>query len=132
MGSKENTALKNQLDSLISGKTKEINTCNAIKDRLNIERGNLENYKRKWILQYKKHCASQIASKVVIKNVFEGEIADKLQKTYGDQVDNMQESKEKMDILCGKLDSQIQKLDSHILKLQGEISSAKTKINIMD
>lgn len=132
MGSKENTAIKNQLNSLISGKTKEINTCNAIKDRLKIEKGNLDTYKSKWVFQYKNHCASRIASEVVIKDVFEGEIADKLQKTYGDQVDNMQESKEKMDILCGKLDAQIQKLESHILKLQGEISSAKTKINLMD
>lgn len=132
MGSKENTALKNQLNSLISGKTKEINTCNAIKNRLKIEKGNLDTYKSKWVLQYKKHCASRIAGEVVIKNIFEGEIADKLKNTYGDQVDNMQETKEKMDILCGELESQIQKLESYILKLQGEISSAKTKINSMD
>ena len=120
------------MSDLISGKREEINKCNAIKNSLKIEKGKLETCKNKWVLQHQKHCSSQVASEVVIQNVFEGAIADKLRDTYGDQVKNMQETKKKIDTLCGKLESQIQRLVSYVAKLQGEITSAETKINNLE
>lgn len=132
MAAQDNTERKNQLNQQITDKRGEIGKCNGIKQKLVIEKGNLEKYQKKWGTQFKKHCNSKAASNVVIKNVFEGTVADKLKGYYGDQVDYMVKTIELTADLCKELDTQIRKLDSHVTTLQGEITTAQTELNNME
>ncbi len=128
MGTQDNTAQKKLLNQQITDKKAEITKCKDIKRELQTEKGKLEKYQKKWENQHQKHTQSRIASKVVIKNVFEGTIADKLKKYYGDQVKNMCKTQKEAADLCKELDSQIQKLDTHMKNLQGEVTEANTKL----
>lgn len=128
MGTQDNAAQKKLLNQQIADKKAEITKCKDIKRELQTEKGKLERYQKKWDKQYQKHGRSKIASKVVIKNIFEGTIADKLKSYYGDQVKNMCKTDKEVTDLCGELDSQIRKLDTYMTNLQGEVTAANTKL----
>lgn len=132
MVTEDHTAIKGQLAQMISSKSTEIKDCNKLKQRLNKEKGNLQQYRRKWEKQYQKHLNSKAAKKVVIKNVFEGKVADKLKGYYGDQVENMQKTSKKAEKLCAKLDSQIRKLETYVSRLESDVSSARSKLENME
>lgn len=132
MATEDNTAVKGQLTQMISSKSSEINNCNKLKQRLNKEKGNLQKYRNKWKQQYQKHLNSKAAKKVVIHNVFEGKVADKLKGYYGDQVENMQKTSKKTEKLCEKLDSQIRKLETYVSQLESDVSSARSKLKNME
>lgn len=128
MGTQDNAVQKRLLNQQITDKKAEITKCKDIKRELQTEKGKLEGYQKKWDKQYQKHSRTRIASKVVVKNVFEGTIADKLKKYYGDQVKNMCKTDKEVADLCKELDSQIQKLDTYMANLQGEVTAANTKL----
>lgn len=132
MAAKDNGVQKKQLNQQITGKNNEITKCNAIKQSLLNEKKDLKSNQRKWKQQYQKHNNSKIASQVVVSNVFQGTIADKLQDCYGTQVDNMNSTEKKIEALCKELDSQIRKLESHVTNLQGQVKTAQTKLNNME
>lgn len=128
----DNDKLKSQLNQLITNKNSEISSCNTIKQKLETEKGNLVKYKKEWNTQYKKHSNLKITKQVVVKNVFEGTVAKKLKGYYGAQVDNMQDSYEKTETLCNKLNSQISKLDKHITSLQNDITQTRTQLSNLE
>lgn len=132
MATEDNTAMKRQLNQMVSSKSTEISDCNKLKQRLNKEKGNLQQYRNKWKKQYQKHLNSKVAKKVVIKNVFEGKVAGKLKGYYGDQVENMQKTLGKAEKMCEKLDSQIRKLEAHVSRLESDVSSARSKLKNME
>ena len=69
---------------------------------------------------------------MVIKNVFEGTIADKLKEYYGAQVENMYKTSGKTEKLCKELESQIHKLETHISALQSDIKTSQSKLKNME
>lgn len=132
MGKGDNTAQRNQLQQQIEDKSSEITKCKNIRGELSAEKEKLEKYQTKWKGQYQRHNDSKIASQVVIRNVFEGNVADKLKDYYGDQVKNMCKTNKEVADLCKELESQIRKLNTHIINLKGEITSANTKLKGME
>lgn len=132
MSATDNTTLKNQLNQQITDKSKEVVRCNRIKAKLSIEKGNLETYQKTWKQQYRKHCNSEIASQVVIKDVFEGTIAGKLKKSYLDKIKNMQRLNFDVTDICTDLELQISKLNTYVTKLQKEVTDIRTQLDNME
>lgn len=132
MADQDNTVVKNQLTQTINSKTKEVGDCKSIVTKLCAQKTKLEAQCKKWEIQYRKHENSQIASQVVVKNVFEGTVADKLKERYGGQVKNMQKTVKEVGKLCKELESQIQKLNAYISGLQSDINTAKTQLSNME
>lgn len=132
MATEDNAAMKRQLNQMVSSKSTEISSCNKIKQKAGQRKKNLQQYRDKWKKQYQKHLNSKAAKKVVIKNVFEGKVADKLKGYYGGQVKNMQKTSGGIEKQCEKLDSQIRKLEAHVSRLENDISSAQSKLKNME
>lgn len=128
----DNTAQKTQLQQQITDKNNEITKCNQIKLKLSTEKGKLEGYQKTWNQQYQKHRNSKIASRVVIKNVFEGTIADELKDSYRGKVKEMKRTDLEVTNICKELDFQISKLGTHVTNLQNEITKAKTELENME
>lgn len=128
----DNAAAKKQMNQTITAKTKEMKDCEQIRQKLNQEKASLERYRSRWEKQYQSHQNSKVAKQVVIKNVLEGKVADKLKGYYGDQVANMHKTSDKIEKLCKELDSQVRRLNTHISGLQSDIKTTQSKLNNME
>lgn len=105
----------------IAGKQRELEKCNALKAKLLAERRCQSSQRDAWNRQYAIYQSSEIASQVVITNVFEGVCAEALRESMEEAINGMEHTKMQIGDLLADLDCQIKKLDWYMEKLEEEI-----------